>query len=459
MKRCSPRHEGRRRHARRVPFGGACDAVARDGGFSLVEVIVAISVFAILATGVATTVGGGLDLARTNRNRDVAANLASQEMDRIRSMPFASLVVGQTVSTETVQGVAYTVTRDATWVASNATVGACDSAGGIPSLLRVDVLLRWASMGTITPVKSSTVLSPPVGAYDAETGHIAVKVRDRNALPASGIPVTISPAPPVPRPATITTTTDGCAFFDHLPADTYSVSVNSSGWVDRQSIVGPVQSAGVLTGATVAVGFDYDQAAALAVTIEPAGGGVVPSDIPVSVGNTALLPNGIKVYAGTGATRTIANLFPAADGYDLWAGSCFDADPAANDGVSEVWPGGQRTVKGETDPLATGIVTLPISSVSVLVTEPDPLPGPPVPPPLPVVGATVIATHAPDAECPSGQTFTLGVTDATGSIVAGLPYGEWQIEVVGNPTPLSGWPTATLDPTGATVVSATVDLS
>ena len=88
---------------------------------SLLELVVATTVFAVMMLGLAATLATGLNLTRNNRNRSVAANLASQEMDTVRSAVFTTL--NALTSTQSVGGVSYTVHRELTWVASNATNG------------------------------------------------------------------------------------------------------------------------------------------------------------------------------------------------------------------------------------------------------------------------------------------------------------------------------------------------
>jgi type II secretory pathway pseudopilin PulG len=426
------------------PRVGGLRRVGRDeSGFTILELVLAVSVFALFTVGFAETVNTGIGLARTNRDRDVAANLASQEMDLVRSSSFTTLPLGLVQTAQSVGGIQYTINRESEWVASGASKGACDSAGQTPSLMRVHVSITWPNMGVVAPAVSDTVLTPPVGAYDPNTGHIAVKVKDRNAAPSSGDPVNVT-GPGVNR--TITTTSDGCAFFDHLAVGTYTVALGSTGYVDRQSNPSPQQTAGVLAGGVTAVGFDYDRAATLTLTLAPTSGAPLPANIPVSLGNTIFVPNGLKLYAGTGLGRTITNLFPATDGYDAWVGDCADADPEGQtSGGGPYWPGAQRPTSTETNPGGAASVTLPVSTVAVTVTASS----------VPVVGKTVSAVHGSDAGCSSGETIALGTTDATGSVSAALPYGTWTIRVA-SASPSGSWPQAVVSPTGSTTVSVPV---
>ena len=158
--------------------------------------------FAILAGGIALTIDGGLNLARNNRNRSIAANLASQEMDQVRQEPFTSLPLGLVDRSESVGGVPYTVRRESEWVDNDSTTGPCDSTNGIPQVLRVTVSVFWADMRGVAPAKSSTILSPPVGSYDPNNGHIAVKVLGSgDADPRGGALIHDEPVSHLARPA------------------------------------------------------------------------------------------------------------------------------------------------------------------------------------------------------------------------------------------------------------------
>ena len=55
-----------------------------QGGFTMVEVVMSIFIFGIVITGVIAGMSSALNLTRQDRNRSIAANLASQEMDTVR---------------------------------------------------------------------------------------------------------------------------------------------------------------------------------------------------------------------------------------------------------------------------------------------------------------------------------------------------------------------------------------
>lgn len=401
----------------------------------MIELVVAVSVFAILAGGLALTIDSGLGLARNNRNRSVAANLASQEMDKVRQENFTSLPLGLVDRTESVDGVDYTVRRESEWVDNNSTTGPCDSNNADPQVLRVTASVFWPDMRGVTPVKSSTILSPPVGSYDPNSGHIAVKVMGTGAAPLAGVPVSVTRTG---FTRNLTTTSDGCAFFAFVPPDvSYNVTLGAVGYVDRQGNASPTQVAGVQSGATSSVAFDYDQAASLTLTLTAPDGGSFPNGLSTVVGNTALAPTGTKTFTGTGPIRTIPNLFPYTEGYSAWAGSCADADPEGKDGNGlAFWAGATRDTELQTQPGGTASGTVNLPTVQVRYGDSAVSAG----------TVNVVAVHDADNGCPTGLQYTVATFNAAGQALVALPYGVWTLTVPGH-TPLSGsWPTVTLDP-------------
>lgn len=429
---------------------------APDAGFTLIEVVVAVALFAVLISGTAAMVTGGLDLARNNRNRTIAANLASQEIDSLRSADFDDLVAaaGQTSEQVEVEGVPYDVTRDITWVDQDSTQGACDlsaTSGLDPRLLRIVVRVSWNAMGSIPPVETETVLSPPVGSFDPTKGNIAVRVLDRDAGPGHGHPVTVTGPDDPPVQVTIDDNGEvGCAFFASLTPGSYTVALGTNGYVDRQGEATPAQSVSVNVGTVSSVQFDYDRAATVDVTLSAPGAGSVPTDVPLTLGNSAFLPLGAKPLPGSGVNRTIGDLFPFADGFQVWAGDCADADPEGEDlvGGGAYWPGALRPPVVAVEPGQSAAATVELPTVDVTVTSGG----------SPVSTVTVRALHAPDTGCEAGATFVLGTTDATGRVLGAVPYGNYTLDVEGFSITPAEDATLTVDPNGSSplVVSLAV---
>jgi prepilin-type N-terminal cleavage/methylation domain-containing protein len=381
-----------------------------ERGFSMVEVVVAIALFAILATGIASMQNTTLNLIRNDRHRSVAANLAASEMDTVRSTPFASLPLGQQVEVHEVGRVPYTVTRESEWVAEDASAGACEAPeGSEPAFLRVEVRVTWPTMNSIPPVESNTVVAPPVGTYDVNTGHLAVKVFDRDGLPQEGMPVALT------GPASLnqSTSAEGCVFFAFLAPGAYTATLAQTGYVDDQGVASPSQTGTVITSATASLAFLYDRSASLELTLVGKDlGASAPSGVPVTLANTHILPTGIQMFPAEASPVTITGRFPFADGYQAWAGGCEDADPAFH--------GGERSppIAMEPGQSSTGTIGMP----EIRMTVVDGL-GQPVP------GGRVDVVHAPDLGCPSGEAYEIGIVDASGVLAFALPYGTWTVEL------------------------------
>lgn len=409
-----------------------------DDGTSLVELLVAIFVFGLIAAAVGANVSQGLTLTRTNRERSVAANLAATELDVVRNTPVTSLPLGQVTSSQTVDSTAYAIRRTTGWVTKSASVGPCDGGSGSrQAYLRVNVKVTWAQMSGVDPVNTDTLVTPKVGSFSADTGAVSVKVRDRDGAPESGAQVSVS-GPGVN--STQTTAEDGCAFFAFLPAGTYTASVSTPNFVDLAGRSSPSTSVGVVVGTTAAASFDYDRQASFIFTLQgPDPAHPEPPGLPVRLGNSnGAFPYGVTAaYPGTGNTATAGPLFPFAAGYTAWAGDCADADPGS----------GARGPAFTTDPGSNGTGTLTLPGVDVAARSATTG--------LPLVGVTVVATHAAEGApqgCSTARSYPLpGTTDAQGVVRAALPFGTWALAVSGQP----GSGTVTLTP-GTPVATATV---
>jgi hypothetical protein len=402
----------------------------------MVEVIVAISIFALTLSGVAALLGTSLRIVGSSRGRSVAANLASQEMDLVRSTEFTELPLGMVQTTQDVDGTEYTVRRETEWVNQNASTGPCDApAGSTLSFLRVSVAVSWAGMGATPPPESQTILSPPVGTYDEDSGHVAVSVVDRDGNPQSDVTV-VADGPGTPE--TQVTTSEGCAFFPYQQAGAYEVTISATGYVDTVNASSAAQSLTVTNGTTTSAEFQFDAATTIQVDLEGTTGYPAAAGVPVTIANSHIVPAGVAVYPGTGATRSLPGLFPWADGYSVLAGACSHADPLAESAPGvRIWsedavrPAPIEAVPGGSSSATVRMSELEVEAMKDIGSGLEPAPG-----------ASVEVRQAPDDGCPSGESYVLGTTDASGIVGAGLPYGIWDVYVDGV---LEG--TATLDPT------------
>lgn len=392
-------------------------AAARDEGFSIIELVVAITVLAIVMAATAGGVTTALGLARTNRARTVAANVATQQMELERTLPFQQHVEGvQAPATVMVAGVPYTVEVTKNWAAQDSTTGICDVASATGSLayLNVDVRVSWPEQGSTPPVRSTTVIAPPNASYSPYLGHLVVKVFDRSGQP-SDHRVTVSGGPTSVNPQD--TGADGCAIFPFLRPGTYTVSVNtlghvSSSFLGGQFLPAPSQQSIVAANTTRPIEFEYDEAGYLDLRLQGRSGGDRPADVPITLRNTRLLqPTGS--YSVAASQDTVFPVFPESTGYEVYAGdaSCDDHRPDPRLTLDPA-PGESSAPQ---QLLATLVVRVEDSSAT------------------PIRNSTG-TIRARNTNCPAATYDVVTQTDGNGDARVALPYGTYTLELPSVPS-------------------------
>ncbi len=406
--------------------------VAAESGFTIIELVVAMTVFAILLGVVAYSSGTLMGLTRRNLDRSVAANLASQEIDRVRKVVTASpdITQGTTTTNATVGGVAYRVKTSLGYTAASGNGSLCaEQSGSTTKVISVNVRVEWPPYGTRDATHAVTEVAPGPGADGTTTkGAIPVTVHDASGGALQGAIVTVTGS--TGSPVYLSTDQQGCAYF-LMAAGSYTVTATRSGYVDRNDNPTPVKGFALATGATMPQQFELAAAGYLGVSFASPRGGEVPTALTFSLAYWKYAAPGYLPFTTSGAVTPVGPLFP--DGHQVWAGSCTDADPM-------FW-GVQR---GAALPVASGSTTdapvdLPALDVTVLDGSN-----------LPVAGASITAIHD-DAASPCGSSlgsppaiaFT-GTTDASGYLRISLPFGHWRIQASGPGG--TGSSTTALDP-------------
>lgn len=415
-----------------------------DDGFTLIEVVVALTLFGLLAGTVSLAFGAVLKQTKANQNRTIAANIAQRVIDRVHALEFSDIVLGKQPAQQFRSGgLLFSVVTTTSLVpeGSGGAVSPCDAAGAL-SATRVGVEVTWAGMGSARPVRSDTVRAQTVQDQDPGKGIITVKVVDRDSQPAPDHVVTLNPGA-----RTFTTGSDGCAVFPLLVPGAYSAALSTPGYVDKVGTAAPVRSVTAVAGTTTKdPGFSYDRAATLATTWTvqaPSSLASFPllAATGVGLGNSAFL-TGVRGYRTCGAVTpcatvtaagvSVGELFPSVEGYRTWSGACTDAKPAALPPALVLGPAANGTLNV---PVAPVVLTLRTSTG------------------LALNGGTVKITHAADSSC---ATVAASMTAPAGSNVVqlSLPGGTFSFQVGVGAVISVALSTSVPGPTAVTVTSS-----
>lgn len=431
-----------------------------EGGFSLVEVLASIVVFALVAgasTAMLITAINGSRLAKYKTGAIAAASKAL-EMARqnaidpnawsgtgsVNMIPPATWAPGNV----TVGNTTYTVSQTTSWQLKSAPAGACNGSvqGGssnVQPVLYVTETVRWPAMGNHQPVTQSAIFVPPPTLETAGDGAISIKVVDHANNGVSGVQLTVSG----PTSATVTTDQYGCALAAFLtPGGPYTVTASKATYVDGQELQNPVQNLGSLSANSVVnASFLYDQASTLATsfsTMYP-----VATGLPVTVYNSGIAGDG--TFSPITATTP---LFPYSS-YNVWSGVCPEANPNA---VST-----SGTPLYSPPPLPTTVPMVPTQQSSIVVpTYPLTINVIRQSTGLPVSGAALTATETPYAgakyPCTTTNTYGLVSSDTSGSSVTGISLGAFKVKatVTISSRTYTGTATVNMTPAGATATVA-----
>lgn len=392
-----------------------------DAGVSLVEVLVAMFIFALVSSGLVFTMLSVLSLTRDSRAREVAANLAAEEIDLARDAGdlFALLDETRTVS---LNGDTFTVTRRTQWVSDPGAEFSCGSGSGVLRYKRVNVDVTWSNMRSgAAAVHSDTVLNPAAHINDPTKGTILVEVLGADGTGATGVTIATSPST-----GTLITPTDaqGCTYILKVAPGTYTVTASKTGFVNDSHAGTASTSVEVVQGTSASVGFQLDRAATYNARLAapaPLGTVRVPSSLKTTFTNTY----GAKAVAPSQGASTLAQKFtlhPFAAGFEAYVGDCDAADPAQWPEAPD--PGGTlKGVRATTDaapPGGTAAIDIPMGLIQVkgVANGGRYLKATPA---TPVAGAP---------GCSSGASYTFGEivpTNVNSTVTIGLPYGSWTL--------------------------------
>lgn len=300
-----------------------------EAGLSLIEVIIAMMIFAMIATGIGYTMLAALSLTKDSSARQQAANLAAQEIDLTRSIDNLFNLQNRTTTT-TINGRTYTITRTAAWVSDPDVNQRCGIGGGILRYKKVNVTVGWTGMTSGTPsVHADTLIDPGVRINDPDLGTVLISVTDSGGNPVVGATVNVSPATPADGAQSLSaqpavTDSEGCTYALKVEPGNYDVVVSMAGYIDVTQNATP----------STLVSVKKSSASAAMTTLDL--GGFFPLNLTTNYSDPVEVPSNLDVSFvstyGTSLAPTTPNpvtRFPFPAGYEVLAGVYNDpANPA-----------------------------------------------------------------------------------------------------------------------------------
>lgn len=350
-----------------------------DAGVTLMEVVVATVILAVIASSVLGLVLTAQKQSVDNRNRVAASNLAAREIEMVREQFMATsdgpvdianegLVVnphqfaGATSGDPLIiDGVRYTVERSASWNITGSGSSACEGGSLVdhPSLV-VTVSVTWPDMNQVQPVTNSAVLAPE---RDVNPGtgasFAAVAVKDSAGAPNPGRTVTVYSST---ESRTGMTDASGCAVIQLSPPTsgaTYTAAFPNPGYVDIAGTVNPERTIGLIQPGELASSTEISLDRAGTVRIRVTGGvtnaeaaGAVVSLYKSESSGTSITP-----ITMTGIETVVSGLWPS--NYAAFFGTTV---PATLPATTTVMPGGTGLLEVPFEFAEFDVVDLPTVS-------------------------------------------------------------------------------------------------
>jgi Tfp pilus assembly protein PilV len=340
-------------------------------GDSLIEVMIAALLVALIATAALTGYGAVGHIAGDQRKRGQAASLAAQDQARLRGLTITALsgASGNQSSTTTIDGTTYTVTSKSQFI-SGASSGSSCTTGGTSTADEVQTTstVTWAPNNDgRPPVVVHGIVTPSQG------GSLVVSATDQTGAGLAGVTTNIT-GPSTASP--LTTDSGGCSVYGGLAGGSYTVAYSDPGHLDVNGNSPANQTLTVIpTQTATAQPVQLAQTGAISASFTTTfNGSTVPATADMFVAsNTQLSAPGYRIF-GTLSTPSINNylstvvspttVFPFAgsnNAYSVYAGGC----------IASSWSGTSPSVPTVVvNPTATSSVTIPEPAMIVDVWAP-----------------------------------------------------------------------------------------
>jgi Tfp pilus assembly protein PilV len=313
---------------------GAARVLREDDGFGLIEVMVSAVIVVALALGTLKLLDGAAQVSSNNRSRDIAAQLAQSEQDKIRQMPIAELAGGYHSSGPPVKvgNLTYDVVTDAEWVTDTGGPVTCSTSSSV-AYLATSTSVTWPGMGKIKPVTADAIVDPGVAAVGAKKGALTVVLSRADGTGADGVTVTVGGMSAV-------TDDSGCAVIGNIDPGPQTLTYANPNFVDKDSKVSVSKPVTIGAGTIAQATGSYDNPGYITLTtpVDPSvnipaywngkysidhDSRTTPTLFTVQ-GDTA--QNGVPVKQG---------LYPFPSAYRWYAGDCTGNNPSKYGGANQ----------------------------------------------------------------------------------------------------------------------------
>jgi Tfp pilus assembly protein PilV len=330
--------------------------LATEAGDTMIEVIVAALLVALVAAAAFTGFASVADSSGTERHQSVAAQLAQTDEQRMSGLSVTQLsatapagssnwaLYGNETHTQTLDGTTFTITSTAKFISSSSSQQTCTT-GGTSTADEIETAseVTWGTSNDgQPPVIEHSLLNPPAG------GGLVVTVDGPAGASAPLQGATVNAVGPSPDTTeqSLTTDANGCAVFAGLDGGTYTLTTSESGYIAPPQAAAS-QSLILVAGTTQDATFALAQPGAVAASFDTvinngAAQAIQFDTFSLANANLATTPISFGTTGTNAATVTSTQtLYPFASTttgyqYSAYAGNCASDNAAGNDAAVTV---------------------------------------------------------------------------------------------------------------------------